>query len=698
MSNKAVPQPTTTPSIPAQINTAISLFQTGKLDEAEALCQTVLRQAPLYFDAIHLLGVLNLHAKKHEPALEYLDRALAIQPQNAEVRKNRRITVDQYNQGRIASALTRHQQGQFALAELIYRSVLQLDPHHFDAAQLLGALAAQRRQYPVALEYLERALAIRPDHAGAHNNRGNALKELKRLEEALASYDRALAIRPDYVEAHNNRGIVLQELQRPEEALASYDQALAIRPDHVEAHYNRGNVLQELQRPEEALASYDRALAFRLDYAEAHNNRGVSLKELKRPEQALASYDRALAIRPDYAEAHNNRGIALQELRRLEEALASYDQALAIRPDYAEAYNNRGIAMQKLLRPEQALACYDQALAIRPDYAEAHWNESLCRLLVGDLESGWQKYEWRWLRKDRAENPRSYPQPAWLGAEDIAGKTILLYAEQGLGDTLQFSRYVPQVAALGATVVLEVPRALVPLFSDLEGKPRLVAKGSKLPAFDFHCSLMSLPLVFGTRLADIRGVPYLRAPADRLTKWNSRIGATDASRIGIVWSGSAAHANDANRSIGFDEFKHLLVAGHDYFCLQKDIRECDLDELQSFPMVRTFASDLTDFADTAALVSCMDVVITVDTSVAHLAGALGKEVWILLPHVPDWRWLLDRCDSPWYDSATLFRQTRAADWRSVLDHVADLLRERLVATRSVSREGKPFAVPDHKPR
>lgn len=606
-----------------------------------------------------------------------------------------------------------HQKGQLAQAKAFYVQVLARQPKHFNALHLLGVIASQSKNPTLAVELIGKAIEINANQAAAYSNRGNALQELRRWDEALASYDRAIAINPVdadafynrgnalqrlerwdealvsydkaiainpcYADAFNNRGNALQTLERLDEALVSFDTAIAINPNYADAFYNRGNALKERKRLNEALVSFDQAIAINPEYAEAFTNRGNALQELKRWDEALASYDRAIAISPDYAEAFTNRGNALQELRRWDQALVSYDHAIAINPDYADAFGNRGNALQELKRLDEALVSYGKAIAINPDYVEAHWNEGICRLLSGDFEVGWQKYEGRWRRENRNEQPRHFSQPLWLGTGDLIGKTILLYGEQGLGDILQFSRYVRKVAALGATVVLEAPVPLLHLFADLEGVSTLVAKGSKLPAFDFHCPLMSLPLAFKTRLADVEGSPYLRVPKDRLATWSSRLAAMGPFRVGLVWSGSAIHKNDSKRSIPLGEFKRLLVDGPDYFCLQKELREGDQLELASLPMVRTFASDLTDFSDTAALVALMDVVIAVDTSVAHLAGALGKKVWILLPHVPDWRWLLDRSNSPWYDSATLFRQPKRDDWTSVIDDVRNSLHKRLTA-------------------
>ena len=604
-----------------------------------------------------------------------------------------------------------HQKGHLAPARAAYEQVLARQPRHFDALHLLGVIASQSGNPTLAVDLMGRAIEINPNNAGVYSNRGNALQELKRwdeavssyekaiainpvdadtfynlgnalqeltrLDEAVASYRNAIAIHPNFATAFNNCGNALKDLGRLGEALAHYDKAIAISPDYAEALYNRGNVLKDCKRLGDALASYDKAIAIHPGFSKALINRGNALQEVKRWGEALASYEKAIAINSADAEALTNRGNALQELGRLEEALASYDKAIAVRPDYADAFGNRGLALQELRCLDEALASYHKAIAIRPDYAEAHWNESLCHLLRGDFQAGWPKYEERWSRENRTEQPRSYPQPLWLGADDLSGKTILLYAEQGLGDALQFSRYVPRVASLGATVVLEAPGPLLPLFADLKGVSALVATGCQPPAFDFHCPLMSLPLAFDTRIDDIEGVTYLRVPTDRWATWKSRIGEPGPLRVGLVWSGSTIHKNDSKRSIPLSEFKHLIVEGPDYFCLQKEIREADYAELRSIPVVRTFESDLVDFSDSAALVSHMDVVITVDTSVAHLAGALGKEVWILLPYVPDWRWMLDRSDSPWYDSATLFRQPKRSDWASVIDTIACALQKRL---------------------
>ena len=515
--------------------------------------------------------------------------------------------------------------------------------------------------------------------AAAAYERGQ-LGEAERLARAI------LDVRADYFDALHLIAVVEAGQRRHAEALASFDRALAARPDYAEALYNRGVTLQELKRFAEALASYDRALAARPDYAEALYNRGNALQELQRFDEALASYDRALAARPDYAEALYNRGNALQELKRFDEALASFDRALAVRPDYAEALYNRGVTLQELKRFAQALASYDRALAARPDYAEAHWNESLVRLLTGDFVRGWKKFEWRWKNESLNLSPRNFAQPLWLGENGIEGKTILLHSEQGLGDTIQFCRYVPLVAVRGARVLLQVPELLQDLMASLAGVAQVIGPTSKLPDFDLHCPLLSLPLAFETRLDTIpSATPYLSASSESVRSWNISLGLKYRPRIGLVWSGNPAHKNDHNRSIKLRTLIQLLDIDATFVSLQKDIGADDATVLKDQSDLLHFGDKLKDFSDTAALISNLDLVISVDTSVAHLAGALAKPVWVLLPFLSDWRWLLDRDDSPWYPTARLYRQYAAGDWSGVVGHVGVELVKRLCAvSESVS--------------
>lgn len=374
-------------------------------------------------------------------------------------------------------------------------------------------------------------------------------------------------------------------------------------------------------------------------------------------------------------------GITAWQKGELPTALEYLQQAIALQPHSMQAHYNCGVVLQQLLRLDEAFACYKRVIANPsrfPNTYKAHMNQSLILLVQGKLLEGWKKYEWRWHHSalNMNQEKRQFTQPLWLGNTSLLGKTIVLHHEQGLGDTLQFCRYIPQVVALGARVVVEAPAALLSLLSTLPSAESItwVALGDALPAFDTHCPLMSLPLAFKTELATIPApVPYLRADASRIAHWQARLGKKKNPRIGLVWSGGTGHHNDRNRSLSLADWVRYLPPNRDYICLQKEIRDADLPTLRANRKIRTVEKEIRDFADTAALCELMDVVISVDTSAAHLAGALGKPLWMLIPFVPDWRWMLERRDSPWYPTATLYRQPQQGDWVSALQQMrADL--------------------------
>jgi tetratricopeptide (TPR) repeat protein len=618
--------------LPQALNRAVAAYRAGQLAQAEVLCQQIISVDRNYFDALYVLAVVQAGLGKNVEALANYDGALVLQPRHAEALSNR---------GNALKALKR-----------------------FDEA----------------LDSFDRALAAQPDYPAALSNRGAVLFEIARYEEALATYDRSLAIRPDQVVALYNRGGALQKLGRFEEALSSYDRALAISPELVEAHVNRGNTLIALDRHNDALASFDTALALRPDLVEALTSRGNALNGLKRHEEALTSYDRAIACQPAYAAAHYNRGTTLHEMKRYDEALESYDRAISLQPDYPEAFSNLGATLWELKRHDEALASYDRAIALQPTFPEAHWNAASLRLLTGDFEHGWEEYEWRWKYKTMALAKRNFAQPQWSG-EPIEGKTILLHSEQGLGDAIQFSRYVPLVAGRGARVILEVDRRLRELMSSLDGAAQVLSTGDALPDFDMHCPLLSLPRAFHTLIETVPSrTPYLHASPERLAKWAARLGPERGLRVGLIWSGNPAHHRDHARSIALSALMPLLGVPAIFFSLQKDVRSADAAVLAGRRDVIQIADELADFSDTAAIMAQLDLIISVDTSTVHLAGALGRPVWILLPYLPDWRWLLDRDTSPWYPTARLFRQDEARGWGSVIPRVQAALSELTAAT------------------
>lgn len=476
------------------------------------------------------------------------------------------------------------------------------------------------------------------DHTQAFRS-GNALQEDARFAEAVACYDRAICLKPNYMEAHRNRGNALRRLGRLAEALASYDHAIALRPN-VASYTNRGNVLRELERHD----------------------------------AALDSYDRAIALDPRYAEIHNNRGSALQELGRLEEAVESYRRAIALKRDYAEAYSNLAVALTKLKRIEEAIAQFNQAIALRGDYHEAIWNRGLAHLVAGEYASGWRDYEARKRRKIPVGN-RSFSKPLWLGDAEVEGKTILVHWEQGFGDTIQFSRYVKLLADAGARVLFAPQRPLASLMATLDPRVQIVDLDESLPEFDFHCPLMSLPLALKTDSPQAipRASRYLDFDRAKASAWRAALGEKTKPFIGVAWA--ASPKPDRGRSIEFRTFAALLGDGCRFFSLQKDVSDRDRPLLATANIVH-LGDALGDFADTAAACAHMDLVISVDSVLAHVGGALGIPVWVLLPYVADWRWMLDRSDTPWYPGMTLIRQRQRGDWEGTLRHVRVELASR----------------------
>ncbi len=506
-----------------------------------------------------------------------------------------------------------------------------------------------------------------------------------RLDAAAASYRAILRSQPDHPDALHLLGLVFHQRGNQEEALRLIERALRLAPANAAVANSLGLTLMAQGRLGEAEAAFTRALSCDPDVAEAHNNLGNARVRQGDAAGAAAAYRQAIGLRPDYAEAHANFASALRRLGDLAGAEAAVMRALDLRADYAGALCTLGLIRHEQGAYDDALAAYERALALEPEMAAARANRSTLLLLLGRMDEGWREYEWRWRTEGFTTPRRDFTAPAWQG-EPLARRTILIHAEQGLGSAIQFVRYAPLVAAHSGRVILECQPPLVRLFGSVAkekeggaGSVVLVAKGDPLPGFDVHAPLMSLPRLFATTLDSVpSAVPYLAADPGLRAEWRERLAAVARPRVGVVWAGNPQHHNDRNRSASATALAPLLaMPGVSFVDLQvgtgaEQRRDLDADAAAA---LTSPGGVIADFADTAAIVAELDLVISVDTAVAHLAGALARPVWLLVPFVPEWRWLRERTDSPWYPTMRLFRQTCPGDWAGVVAAVAETLRE-----------------------
>ena len=653
------PVPAALPHVEELYVEATSAYQSKDFSRAIALYERVIALNPDHVEAYYKRGNSLKDLGQLKAALASYDGAIERKPDFAYAWCNRGVV--------------QHSLGLYEAALASYDQAIALDPADALVHSNRGSLLQAISRWDSALVSYDQALALNPKLFQTWFHRGNVLRELQQFEAALASYREAVKQKPDYAEAHYNLGVMLERTRQPRAALASYDQAIAIYPEFYQAHYNRAGVLKGLKEREAALAGYDSAIAAKGDCAEAYANRGVVLQELGRQEAALASYDRAISIRPEYPEAYFNRGTMFKAAMQWDEALASYDRAIALKPDYAAAYCDRAGVLMEVGRLDAALSGYNRACLIQSDFAEAQYNRSLALLLSGDYENGWLNHEWRWKNADRLSmgEERLFGRPLWLGNESVAGKRLLLYSEQGLGDAMQFCRFATAVADRGATVILEVQAPLASLLASVEGVSRVIVERSPLPEFDYRCPLLSLPLALKTTIATIpAATPYLHTDTAKVARWRTRLGDRGRPRIGLAWSGNPKQGNDHKRSTRLADWIDYLPRELQYFCLQKQIHPADEETLAANPWISRLEGESRDFSDTAALCECLDLVVSVCTSIAHLSGALGRPTWVLLPFNPDWRWLLHRDDSPWYPTAKLYRQQASGDWNGVFSRVA----------------------------
>ena len=647
--------------------------------------------AEAYFNKGNTLREL----RRVQEAISCYEKAIALKPDYAKAQVN------------LANTLLDMQSYTATLKQC--DSIIALNSNYAEAYLVRGNALIKLKRFEAALADFDWAIHLRPDYPEAYSNRGVALKELGRLDDAVVSYDRAIALRSDYVEAFSNRGHVLRLLKRFDEAVVSYTRAVMINLHYPEVLLNLGILLRELKRFDEALNYFDRLIHLSSEYDEAYLNHGITLQEMKRFGEAISfhekaislnpsnhkayqnrgyalmqmkqfeasidSFNQALRLNPEYHEAYSNRGVALFFLRRLDEALKSFDLAIGIKSDFSEAHSHRGIVLHELKLFDVALSSFDASITSNPDNAESYWNKSISLLLTSEFRWGWELYEWRWSSVALKESKRAFMQSIWLGECSLQGKTIFLHSEQGLGDTLQFCRYAEQMQAQGARVILEVQKPLVHVLKNLKGVDVLIGRGSDLPVFDYHCPLLSLPLAFKTDLKTIpASVPYLHAEPERVQRWRQHLGSS-GFKIAICWQGNSQSSVDVGRSFPVALFACIAaIPGVRLISLQKNEGTEQLTALPTGMKVETLPDDFDEgdsaFLDSAAIMQCVDLVITSDTALTHLAGALGVKTFLPLKYVPDWRWLLDRQDSPWYPNHRLFRQQQIDDWSSVFASMA----------------------------
>ena len=641
--------------------------QSGNLEQAEQAYLHALELDSNQPDAWYLLGVVCHVQGRLSEAVAHYKRSILLRPNHAETQNNLGAAYDTL--GRTNDAIA------------CFKETIRVNPDFPDAYYSLGTIHERQGQEEEARPFFEacvpvfqRMLERRPDLGEARYKLGSALARLKRLDEATESLQQALQLMPYSAESYQDIGWILQTRGKHEEALRYFEKALWLRPDFATAHNNLGLSLVALKRSTEALPHYREAIRLQPDFAQAHNNLGLALAELEQPDEAIQHYQEALRLRPHFAEAYCNWGTLLGKDLQFAESADCFQKALALKPGLAEAHSALGAMLQQQQKVDEALACYEEALRLKPDSADAHVKRGMLWLQQGKLEKGWPEYEWRWQIDEVVK--RSLTEPLWDGSP-FTGRTLLLHAEQGLGDTIQFIRYAPLVHERGGRVVVECQRLLALMLSCCPGIDQIVPQGSSLPAFDLQAPLLSLPGILGTTLATVPvNVPYIFPDPELVARWRQELSRLQGRKVGIAWQGNPKYTHDRRRSIPLSEFEPLArIDGVQLISLQKGQGTEQLPALGGRFDVVNWTSRLDDFIDTAALMKSLDLVITCDSAPAHLAGAMSVPVWVALPFGSDWRWLMDREDSPWYPTMRLFRQQEPGKWNHLFERMASELTD-----------------------
>jgi tetratricopeptide (TPR) repeat protein len=574
----------------------------------------------------------------------------------------------------IDKALKLHQEGNIPLAKEIYQSILESNPNNDFVLSLMGTVLIQENKPKEAINYFTKSLSLDQNQPLALCNLAVSEHQLKRYESSLNHFNAAIQLQPNYAEAFNYRGKTLLKLGKKELAIKSYNQAIKINPTLLDAYINRGDLYRDQDNVEEAIDEYEKILKINPNYADALTKAGELFLEYSIFNKAISNFEKLLALNPKNKSALFYCAISHQKNNHLEKAKQLYDQLINEDSENLDALNNRAFILQSMGNYNEALNEYKKILQRNKHHANALLNTGIIKLTLGKLEEGWKLYEFRWAGELK-KFQKYLNKPLWLGNESLKGKIILIHLEQGFGDAIQFCRYFKMLEALGARIIVELPVPLIPLISSMQCNLQIIEKGKKLASFDFHCPIMSLPLAFKTTLETIPAItPYLYVNNEKKLDWKHKLQEFQRKKIGLAFSGSATHPNDVNRSIPLHQFKSILDLPFDFFILQKDIRGGDKKTLDLFPNIHNYQNELDDFSDTAALIQAMDLVISIDTSVIHLAGALRKETWVLIPQNPDFRWMLDRTDSPWYPKMKLFRQKEIGKWNFVIDNILKSLK------------------------
>lgn len=643
------------------LNNAVKHHRAGNFSVAKDLYDKIRKTHPNNGEVTRLSGLLEYQIGNLENALNLLSLAISFNPKSAQAYANRALVFQ--DSTKLFDAMAD------------YDKALSLNPNCAITLNNRGSLFKTLGELEKALIDYKKAVSIQPKFPQAIYNIGNVLNEQGHLKTAIQAYDQALKFNPELADGYINRGRVFCELGNFQKAIIDFKKAIEIAPKNAAAFSNLGYAQFKLKNFHDAFQNFNKALEIEPNYYHSLYNRGLVYLKNNRPEKAITDLIAALKLRPNSAEAHNNLGICLHKLGKNKEAINCFQKSLSITSEKG-VYVNLAASHRALGNFREALEIYDDVIRMEPNFAEALFSKSLILLMLGNFSEGLELYEWRWKTENFPSPIREFNKPIWTGEQELSGKTILIHWEQGFGDTIQFCRLIKQLKQENTRIIFEVQKSLYQVMKSLDNDIELVEEGSELPEFDFYCPLLSLPHRLKLREESIpKSANYLKCCPKKTENWSRLLGKKDKPRIGIVWSGSKTHSNDKNRSIALKSFLNAFPKNLEIISLQKEVNDEDLKLLKNHEDIKIFGEKLDDFSDTAALCNLMDIIVTVDTSVAHLAGAIGKPVFLLIPFVPDFRWLLKRETTPWYQSVRIFRQKNEDNWSPALKNIYEELEE-----------------------